>query len=278
MILVIGAAGQLGTAFRSRLEHSGTYLDRSMLDLAEPGAAEDAIVSLRPSVVINCAAYTAVDLAEEQEALATAINATAVGEMASASSKVNARFVTYSTDYVFDGTNPNPYVESDPTAAINAYGRSKLAGEHLALRANPESLVIRTSWVISGTHRNFASVMLDLIGNGVVDVVDDQRGRPTLVADLVAATLDSVEVGAKGVLHLANDGVTSWYELARTIASLAGLEPDLVHPVSSSNFPTAAARPRNSVLNSERLKGLGVAPLPDFHSALEEAVSQLQLA
>jgi len=278
VILVTGVAGQLGTAFRTKLEGSARFLNRSQLDLEVPGEARDAIRALRPSVVINCAAYTAVDRAEGDEPLATVINGAAVGEMAAASSEVGARFVTYSTDYVFDGTKSNPYVESDPTAPINAYGRSKLVGERLALDENPESLVIRTSWVMSGTHRNFASVMLALIAKGNVDVVDDQRGHPTLVSDLVTATLDSIDAGATGVLHLANGGVTTWYELARTIASIAGLDPGRVSPVPSAEYPTAAARPRNSVLDSENLREWGVAPLPDFLVTLEEAVSQLQSA
>jgi len=271
VILVTGATGQLGTAFRRRLDESARFLDRSELDLAVAGAATEVIHGLQPSVVINCAAYTAVDRAESEESLATAINGAAVGEMAAACAAVRARFVTYSTDYVFDGTKSIPYVESDATAPINAYGRSKLIGEALAMDANAESLVVRTSWVMSGTHRNFAAVMLDLIAKGDVSVVNDQRGRPTLVNDLVIATLECVDAGMNG-------GVTTWYELARTIASIADLDPDRVKPCPSADYPTDAARPSNSVLDSERLDESGVSPLPDFHVALEEAVSELQSA
>jgi dTDP-4-dehydrorhamnose reductase len=278
MILVTGAGGQLGTAFRRSLGEHGYFVDRSQLDLSVPGASSEVIRTLRPSVVINCAAYTAVDEAEASEPLATLINGAAVGEMAEACASIGARFVTYSTDYVFDGTKTGPYLESDPTAPINAYGRSKLAGETLARQANDDSLIVRTSWVMSGTHRSFAAVMLDLIAKGDVSVIDDQRGHPTLVNDLVAATLDGIDVGASGVVHLTNKGAITWYELARTVASFGGLDPERVKPCSSAEYETAAARPLNSVLDSERLDELGIPPLPDFRPALEEAVAELQSA
>jgi dTDP-4-dehydrorhamnose reductase len=278
MILVSGVTGQLGTAFRRALGDSARFLDRSHLDLSVPGAAAKVVREFKPSVVINCAAYTAVDKAESEEPLATVVNGHSVGEMAEACAATGARFVTYSTDYVFDGTKPLPYVESDIPSPINAYGRSKLIGERLAREANPDALIVRTSWVMSGTHRNFASAMLDLIAKGDVNVINDQMGRPTLVNDLVVATLQAIDVGASGVLHLANDGATTWYELARTIASFADLDAERVKPCSSADYQTAAVRPKNSVLESERLSELGVSPLPDFHGSLEEAVAELQSA
>ncbi|MFV1989003.1 MAG: NAD(P)-dependent oxidoreductase, partial [Gemmatimonadota bacterium] len=158
---------------------------------------------------------------------------------------------------------------------INAYGRSKLAGEQLALEEFDEALVIRTSWVMSGTHRNFAAVMLDLIAKGDVSVVADQRGRPTMVRDLVVGTLDAVDAGASGILHLTNEGSTTWYDLARTVAEMSGLDPDRVAPCSTADYPTPARRPKNSVLDSERVGHWGFAPLPDYHDALEEAVHAL---
>jgi len=278
MILVTGTTGQLGTAFRRRLGDRAHYLDRSQLDLSVPGTASEMIRELQPSVVINCAAYTAVDRAEIDESLATAVNGAAVGEMAGACAGIDAKFVSYSTDYVFDGSKATPYLESDVTAPINAYGRSKGVGEVLALQANTDSLIVRTSWVMSGTHRNFAAVMLELIAKDDVSVIDDQFGHPTFVNDLVVATMESIDSGASGVLHLANQGVTTWYELARSIALMGGLDPERVKPCSSAEYETAAARPLNSVLDSERLGALGIAHLPDFHEALEEAVAELQSA
>lgn len=275
MILITGASGQLGTAYRRNLGDSARFLDRSQLDVSG-GMVDSTIRGLKPSVVINCAAYTAVDRAEAEETLASAVNGAAVGTMAKACAEVGARFVTYSTDYVFNGTKSSAYVESDATAPINAYGRSKLLGERLALEANAESLIVRTSWLMSGTHRNFAAVMLDLILKGEVPVVADQHGRPTLVADLVTGTLSALHAGATGVIHMANSGATTWYELAQTVASMAGLDPGRVLPCSSEDYPTAAARPLNSVLDSERLDEWGLSPLPDFHVALEDAVHELQ--
>lgn len=277
MILITGPSGQLGSAFRRRLGDTARFVGRSELDLAALDV-KSTIRGLNPSLVINCAAYTAVDRAEDDQSLAERVNGSAVGEMASACDDIGARFVTYSTDYVFDGTKPGPYVESDPTSPINAYGRSKQLGEALAVTANGRALVIRTSWVLSGTHKNFASVMIDLLAKGPVTVVADQHGRPTLVDDLVEATLQAVETEATGVVHMANVGVTTWYELARTIAELSGKDPGLVSPCSTDEYPTRARRPLNSVLDSERIDGLGVRPLPDFHDSLAVAVREIAAA
>lgn len=277
MILVTGASGQLGSAFERRLGQTARFVGRNELDLAA-SKVRSTIRSLNPSLVINCAAYTAVDRAEDDQSLADLVNGSAVGEMAAGCDDVGAKFVTYSTDYVFDGTKSAPYVESDPTSPINAYGRSKQIGEALAISANNRSLVVRTSWVLSGTHKNFASVMFDLLAQGPVTVVADQYGRPTLVDDLVEGTLQAVEGDATGVLHMTNVGVTSWYELARTIAELSGRDPDLVSPCSTNEYPTRAARPLNSVLDSERVDGLGVLPLPEFHDSLAVAVREIAAA
>jgi len=276
MMLVTGASGQLGTAFRKHLGDRAQYVDLPELDLTDAKAIRETIRDLEPKTVINCAAYTAVDRAETEEDAAFAVNATATETMAAACADVGARFVTYSTDYVFDGTKLDPYVESDTTSPINAYGRTKLAGEEAALAANPGSLVIRTSWLMSGTHRNFASVMLDLIGKGDVTVVADQRGRATFVDDLVSGSCDALDSGVTGVLHMANAGATTWYEIARMIAEFAGLDPGRVSPCTTADYPTAAARPQNSVLDSERIEVLGLSELPSFRAALERAVYELQ--
>ncbi len=231
------------------------------------------IEALRPPLVINCAAYTAVDLAESEEELARCVNGHAVGELAIVCRDLGARFVSYSTDYVFDGTKDGEYVESDEPMPINAYGRSKLVGEELALGNYPESLVIRTSWVLSGTHRNFASTMLEKIAKGQIRVVDDQIGRPTIAGDLATATLQAVRARASGLLHITNGGATSWYGLARKIAKLGGLDVERVHPCSSADYPTPAPRPSNSVLGSERLEVLGMQPLRSFSAALPGVVA-----
>ncbi len=275
MIVVTGAAGQLGSAFRRRLGDDARYLTRPDLDLTDPAAIRPVIEEMSPALVINCAAYTAVDQAEEHEATARVVNATAVGELAAVTKEIGARLVTFSTDYVFDGTKEGPYLETDEPNPLNAYGRTKLEGERLALAANPETLVVRTSWVLSGTHPNFVATMLRLIAGGSVQVVDDQRGHPTFVDDLVAGTLDALEAGATGILHLANAGTTTWYDLATEIADLAGLDAGRVQACTTNDFPRPARRPANSVLESVRLHELGLAPLPDYHESLDRAVAQL---
>ena len=231
--------------------------------------------SIRPDVVINAAAYTAVDRAESEPDLANDVNGTAVGELASVCHELGARLVTYSTDYVFDGTKVQAYVESDPTSPINAYGASKRLGEVLAAEALPSTLVIRTSWVMSGTHRNFASVILDRLLTGEVRVVDDQHGRPTFASDLAAGTLDALEQGAEGVLHLTNEGTATWFDVARHIATMAGIDPDRVRPCGTADYPTPARRPANSVLDSERRDGLGVASMRHYTDPLAESIQAL---
>lgn len=199
MIVVTGVSGQLGSAFRRRLGDGALYLVEDDLDFTNVAAIGPTIEELSPALVINCAAYTAVDQAEEDEETARVVNATAVGELADVTRDIGARLVTFSTDYVFDGTKEGPYVETDDPNPINAYGRTKLEGEQLALGASQETLVIRTSWLLSGTHPNFAATMLRLMAAGPVTVVDDQHGRPTFVDDLAAGTLEALEAGATGI-------------------------------------------------------------------------------
>jgi dTDP-4-dehydrorhamnose reductase len=276
VIVVIGGGGQLGSAFHRHLGDEARYLTIADLDLAATSTIRGVLTDLRPSHIVNCAAYTAVDRAEEDEETARAINATAVGELAAVAADIGARLVTFSTDYVFDGTKDGPYIEDDDPSPINAYGRTKLEGERAGLAANPETLVVRTSWLMSGTHPNFAATMLRLIAEGEVKVVDDQRGHPTFVDDLATGSLAALDAGATGVLHLTNAGTTTWYGLAREIAAAGGLDTDRVQPTTTAEFPTPAARPANSVLGSIRLEELGLDPLPDYHESLERAVSELR--
>ena len=276
MIVVIGANGQLGSAFRRRLGADARYLTSNDLDLAETSTIRGVVTDLRPSHIVNCAAYTAVDRAEDDEDTAQAINATAVGELAAVAADIGARLVTFSTDYVFDGSKDGAYTEDDEPSPINAYGRTKLEGERAGLAANPMALVVRTSWLMSGTHPNFAATMLRLINEGQVKVVDDQRGHPTFVDDLATGSLAALDAGATGVLHLTNTGTTTWYGLAREIAAAGGLDPERVKPTTTAEFPTRAARPANSVLDSIRLEELGIDPLPDYHESLERAVMEIR--
>lgn len=274
--LVLGATGQLGTALAPMLPGAIT-LTRGQLDLAvlTKQRAAEVVRSSGASAVINCAAYTAVDRAEDEEDLANLVNGTAVGILAEVTSALGLPFITYSTDYVFDGQGSEPYVESSPTDPVNAYGASKLLGERLALQANPRALVIRTSWVISGTHPNFVATMLRLAGEGrSLQVVNDQHGCPTIAADLARATIEAMETSATGLLHLTNEGATTWFDLARTAVALAGLDPNLIEPCLTEEYPTPARRPKYSVLASERIGDFGMSGLAAWQDSLSEVVRE----
>jgi dTDP-4-dehydrorhamnose reductase len=274
VIVVTGANGQVGTAIMELLQDESVGLTRADLDLCDIGSVRRVLHQYNPSAIINCAAYTAVDQAETDQSTAGAVNAEAVGVMASVAHDLDARFVTFSTDYVFDGEKIGSYVESDATGPINVYGESKLEGERLALEANPESLIIRTSWVLSGTHPNFISTMVDLIGRGHITVVDDQRGRPTMAEDLATGTIGALEAEATGLIHMTNAEEMTWFALAREIADIAGLDTTNVDPCSTEEFPRPARRPKNSCLSSERVEEFDLTDLPSSRPALERAVRQ----
>ncbi|MEN8238717.1 MAG: dTDP-4-dehydrorhamnose reductase [Actinomycetota bacterium] len=276
-ILLTGSTGQVGTAFRSVIP-GAMFLAREDLDLTDPRSISSVIVERKPSAVINCAAYTNVDKAEEEEDLATIVNGESVGELATICSELGIPFLTFSTDYVFDGTSGSGYIESDIPDPVNAYGRSKLEGERRALAADASTLVIRTSWVVSGTHDNFVSTMLHLAAQGTaLRVVNDQRGRPTIAADLALRAWDALRSGATGVLHLANQGEATWFDLAEQAIATAGIEGNTIEPCTTSEFPRPAPRPANSVLDSERLDVLELDPLPPWEESLVPLVgSQMQ--
>jgi dTDP-4-dehydrorhamnose reductase len=276
VIAVLGAGGQLGGAFLRLLKGEAAPFTRLDLDLTRPNQIDPWVASIRPEMVINCAAYTAVDAAESNAETARLINTTAVGRLAESTARRDVGFVTFSTDYVFDGTKPTGYIESDTPRPVNIYGSTKLEGEGLVAKHHPSALVIRTSWVLSGTHRNFAHTMLDLMSKGAVRVVDDQRGRPTMVDDLALATMNALNRRVSGLLHLANQGVTTWFDLAREIALIAGYDQSRVTPIPTAEFLLPARRPANSVLDSERLEDLGMEPLPHYRDGLQRAVDMIR--
>jgi len=278
MIVVVGASGQLGTALKARLGPDALMLSEGDLDLSDLVSIPRVVAATDPSILINAAAYTNVDKAEEEPDLAMKVNGEAVGVLAAAAATAGAQFVTVSTDYVFDGTKDAPYVESDETGPVNAYGRSKLAGERAALDAYPDTLVVRTSWLMSGTHRNFAETILRLTKERELTVVDDQFGHPTLADDLASGILDATRKGVTGVLHLTNRGVTTWFDLARELVTIAGGDVSRVQPCATSSYPTPAKRPANSVLDSVRTGPLGLAEFPDYHEGLADLVAELNRA
>lgn len=276
MILVTGGSGQLGTALRS-LVPDGLYPGRADLDLVRVDAIPGVVDALDPTAIVNCAAYTAVDAAETDEDTAHLVNAVAVGELARCAAERSIPFVTVSTDYVFDGTASRPYVESDPTGPLSAYGRTKLAGERRALAAHPGALVVRTSWVVSASHRNFVSAILDAAAqdDSPIPVVADQRGCPTIATDLAGALLDALDRGVTGVLHVTNSGSATRFGLARAALGLAGGDPDRVVATTTADHPRPARRPAYSVLGSERQAPLGLTPLPPWEVSLAAVVGLL---
>lgn len=272
--LVLGATGQVGTAF-TRLLRDATPVTRDRLDLATVTAADidDLLGETDPSAVINCAAYTAVDRAEAEEDLATRINGHVVGWLAEVCARRGIPLLTYSTDYVFDGKGDRPYLESHPTDPINAYGRSKRVGEEAVMAAGGDALIVRTSWVLSATHRNFVTAILGRAADGKeLTVVDDQVGCPTVADDLAAASWEALGAGATGLLHLTNRGETTWYQLARAAMEKSGMDLSLLTPCTTAEYPTPARRPAYSVLGSEVAGPLGLGPLPEWRRSIDRVV------
>jgi dTDP-4-dehydrorhamnose reductase len=275
MIAVLGATGQMGTAFVDLLGDEALAVARAELDLTQKEAVEAWVRESRPKVVINCAAYTAVDAAETDAQTARRVNTDAVGTLARITAATGAKLVTFSTDYVFDGTKGSPYVESDAAHPLNVYGESKLEGERLAIDLDHAALVVRTSWVLSRTHPNFVRTIIRKLGVGPVSVVDDQIGRPTFVGDLAPAVMEALSAGVTGLLHLTNQGEATWCGLAREVATLAGLDPSRVIPITTAESGRLAVRPADSRLDSERVGPERLTPLADYRSSLKRTVEAM---
>jgi dTDP-4-dehydrorhamnose reductase len=282
-LLVTGAAGQVGrevvdAAVRQGLAVS-TIEGRSGVDLTDPAAVRAAVVASRPDVVVNCAAFTAVDACETEIDHAFAVNAHAVGELAAACQSTGARLITLSTDYVFDGTKPDPYVEDDPVNPLSVYGRSKEAGERAALAKAPgAATVVRTSWVCGFHGANMVKTILRLAaGPGTLRFVDDQIGHPTFADDLAAMLVRLALEPIDGLVHVTNAGAVSWYEFAREVVLAAGGDPSQVEPIRTSDLVPArpAPRPLNSRLANQTLTTHSVRPLDDFRVPLERLVRRL---
>jgi dTDP-4-dehydrorhamnose reductase len=250
-VVVVGAGGMLGRDVAAAAAgHEVVGLSHREVDVRDGGAVDHALRAQRPDAVVNCAAYTDVDGAESNEDAAMAVNAVGALNVAEAAAAVGAAVVYPSTDYVFDGTKREPYVESDRVAARSAYGRSKLEGE-LATATVERHLVVRTAWLFGSGGRNFVETMLRAGERGAVKVVDDQVGCPTYTRHLAAAIVEMIESGLTGVVHAAGSGECSWYEFAVEIFRRAGADVD-VSPCTTDEFPRPAPRPAYSVLRSER--------------------------
>jgi len=277
-ILLIGAQGQLGWELARRLPTLGTVTatDRTTLDLADPDAIRDAVRAARPEVIVNAAAYTAVDKAESEPKLAMTINGDAPGVLGEEAARAGALLVHYSTDYVYDGEKSGAYVETDAPNPVSAYGRSKLAGERAIAASGCRHLILRTCWVYGPRGRNFLLTILKAARERPeLNVVDDQFGAPTSSAAIAGATKLAIGRG-EGIYHLSAGGRTSWHGFAQAIVEGAGLKTP-VRPIPSSDYPTPARRPRNSILDNSRLKkDFGIA-LPDWRDGLREVLPQVLL-
>lgn len=272
-VLVIGRHGQLARALAHR---SGGDLDivtlaRPEIDLADPASLTAPILAARPDAIVNAAAYTAVDKAEEETALAEAINGVAPGVIAQAAAQLGVPFVHVSTDYVFAGDGDRPYREDDPVAPRSAYGRSKAAGEAAVAATDADYAIVRTAWVYAGQGANFMRTMLRLAETrDEVRVVADQRGTPTLADDLADGILAMLAQwpagGVRRTYHLTNAGDTTWAGFAEAIfaeAARHGLPAARVVPITTAEYPTPARRPAMSVLDGARLTAdFGIAPRP----------------
>ena len=279
-ILVLGRHGQVGTALTQSLQGLGELitLDRSQLDLSNPDAIRTALRELQPQMIINAAAYTAVDAAESDEATAFQINAEAPRVIAEESERLGAALVHYSTDYVFDGGKQGAWLEDDATAPLSVYGRSKLAGEQAITDVGGTHLILRTSWVYGLHGKNFLLTMLKLAETrDELAIVDDQIGAPTwavTIADATAAIIrdsgESAQLAAlSGIYHLCAGGHTSWFGFAQAIFAHASIErkPKL-RPITTAEYPTPAKRPSNSMLNTDKFRHT-FGDLPAWDSALQ---------
>ncbi|WP_167477540.1 dTDP-4-dehydrorhamnose reductase [Nocardia arthritidis] len=281
-LVVTGAGGQLGRALL-RLAAARTATDypgapavigyaRTELDITDPDAVRAA---LRPGdTVVNCAAFTAVDLAETEVAAAYAGNETGPATLAAACAETGARLIHLSTDYVFPGNGSSPYETTDPTGPATVYGKSKLAGEQAISAIDGNSTIVRTAWVYTGTGTDFVATMLRLERErDTVSVVDDQLGCPTYAVDLAAGLLElAARPDAPRILHATNAGQASWFEFARAVFELAGADPDRVLPCDSAAFPRPAPRPAYSVLSNRSWAAAGLTPLRPWRAALADAL------
>ncbi|MBO0925295.1 dTDP-4-dehydrorhamnose reductase [Cellulomonas sp. zg-ZUI199] len=276
--LVVGANGMLGTDLVevvSRAGHDVVASDRDELDITHPERTPELFDGV--DVVVNCAAWTAVDAAEEQEGAAFTLNGTAPGLLARECRRVGARLVQISTDYVFAGDADQPYAEDAPMRPVSAYGRTKAAGEWAVRAETPDHLVIRTAWLYGAHGACFPRTIARAAAErGGLDVIDDQVGQPTWTVDLAGLVLRLVEAGVpSGTYHGTSQGSTSWWGFARTVVGSAGLDPQIVRPTTSEAFVRPAPRPAYSVLGHDALRRVGVEPIGDWAERWEQAAASV---
>lgn len=273
MFLVTGCNGQLGTALQSLLKDKAVYIDRDTLDLTDETAVKNYLAATPFECVINCAAYTAVDRAENDAENARKVNALAPLYLA----KYGKKIIHISTDYVFDGSNCKPYTEQDETNPVSVYGKTKREGELNVLQNAETAIIIRTAWLYSPHGGNFVKTMRKLgAEKASLNVVFDQIGTPTNAYDLAAAivaALPQIKTGEKEIFHFTNEGVCSWYDFALEIMEQSKL-PCKVFPIESKDYPTPAARPHYSVLNKAKIKQRFNLEIPHWKEGLIRCLRQ----
>ena len=277
-ILITGAGGQVGHELVDAFaDHDVTALGHDALDVADRAAVLAAVTTLQPDAIVHSAAWTAVDACEADPDRAFAVNALGTRYVAEAARRVDAHVCTFSTDYVFDGTKPEPYTEWDTPNPQSVYGRSKHAGE-LELAGDPDATVLRISWVCGEHGSNMVKTILRLAGeHDTLQFVDDQRGHPTFADDLAGMVRRLVVERRTGLFHVTNQGAVSWFEFARAVLESSGQDPARVLPIGSADLdpPRPAPRPANSVLDNAALRLSGIPLLPHYRESLDRLVGTL---
>lgn len=284
-ILLTGPTGQVGSALARTLPAMGEVFaaDRKQLDLANARSIRDCVRSIGPEVIFNAAAYTAVDRAEGEVALAMAVNRDGPAVLAEEAARLGALLVHFSTDYVFDGEKPSPYVETDIPNPLNVYGRSKLEGEQAVEASGCRHLIFRTSWVYAAAGNNFLLTMLRLARSGKpLRVVDDQHGAPTSNVMIATAVVQAAKLSIstttpvlEGIFHLSAGGQTTWYRFARAAFEEKSITAD-IRPIPSSEYKAAARRPRNSMLDNSKFEKSFDIRLPAWDVGLREILAHVE--
>ncbi len=287
-ILLTGKTGQIGKELNNIVGDLGNLItvDREQLDLSKPNSIEPVILDIKPDIIINPAAYTSVDKAEEESDLAMTVNAIAPGLLAKAAKKVGAGLVHYSTDYVFDGCSGIPYKEEDPPNPLNVYGQSKLAGEKAVAKVGIPFLIIRTGWVYSIHGKNFFKTIKKLAKEkDILQVIDDQIGAPTWARSVALKThkilkqclnkkwLEKKDPSLSGIFHLTCQGKTSWHGFAREILNMSDASQNIkLIAIPTSDYLTPATRPSNSLLNNEKIQKVFGLDMPNWEDALKDCM------
>jgi len=284
-ILITGSNGQLGSEIKELSSHypeyKFEYTDIGELDITNKASVEEYFNKSIPDVVINCAAYTAVDKAETDIETAFLVNSVAAANLATAASRTGALFVHVSTDYVFDGTNHRPYKETDALNPISVYGKSKAAGEEAVIQAKGKALIIRTSWLYSAFGNNFIKTMIKYGSErGLLNVVADQTGTPTYARDLAQTILDILPqitaLNGVEIYHYSNEGVTSWYDFAHAIFEYTKIQCQ-VKPISTSEYPLPASRPFYSLMDKTKIKTHFDIKIPYWRDSVKACIDRLNI-